>query len=148
MHTIGIKEISLFFLLIPIAFAQERAENLLFIYQTFSYPAKINVLEKDQHIEIGIAGDTWLLDFGQIYVGMGSRKYINISVNEEYKVILKSSGNISSFIKFEKNNFIMKGNSSIPIYVEPKKSGYYTGEVKIVFKKIKYPFFNWLLKCV
>ncbi|MFH7904098.1 MAG: hypothetical protein QXQ58_00045 [Candidatus Aenigmatarchaeota archaeon] len=148
MHTIGIKEISILFLLFPVVLAQERTENLFFIYETFSYPAKINVLEKNQNIEIGISGDTWILDFGQIYVGMGSRKYINITVNEEYKVILKSSGNISSLIKFEKNNFILKGQTEIPIYIEPKKPGYYTGEVKILFKKIKYPFLNWLLKCV
>ncbi|MEM5799563.1 MAG: hypothetical protein QXZ43_02775 [Candidatus Aenigmatarchaeota archaeon] len=129
-------------------FAQEKSEDLLFMYQTFSYPAKINVLEKNQNIEIGVSADTWILDFGQIYVRMGSRKYINITVNEEYKVILKSSGNISSLIRFEKNNFIFKGQTEIPIYVEPKKAGYYEGEVKILFKKIKYPFLNWLLKCV
>ena len=127
----------------------ERSSNLLFEYQTFYYPARVKVLEKTENIQIGISGDTWLLDFGEIYVGMGSRKYINVTVNDEFKVSLKAIGNISQIVKFEKNNLIVeKGNVVLPIYVEPKKEGLYEGKIKIVFKKVKYPFLNWLLRCV
>lgn len=151
MPIIGIREISIILLSFSIVFAQsiEKSSNLLFDYETFSYTAKVKVLEKSENVQIGVSGDPWLLDFGQIYVGMGSRKYINVTANDRYKVMLKASGNISSFVRFEKNNFIVeKGNVAIPIYIEPKKPGFYDGEVKIVFKKVKYNFLNWLLKCV
>jgi hypothetical protein len=148
---IGIREISVILLSFSIVFAQniEKSSNLFFDYETFSYPARVKVLPKSESVQIGVSGDTWILDFGQIYVGMGSRKYINVTVDEQYKVMLKSSGNISSMLRFEKNNFIVeKGNVAIPVYVEPKNPGFYDGELKIVFKKVKYNFLNWLLKCV
>jgi len=134
--------------MLPLVAAQEKYENLLFTYEIYSFPAKINVLEKSQKMEIGVSGDSNVLDFGQIYVGMGSRKYINLTSSEEYKVALKSNGNITHVIKFEKNDFIIKGQESVPVYALPKSPGFYEGEIKIIFKKIKYPFLNWLLKCV
>ncbi len=152
MRTIGIKKISIIFLLIPIVLAQniEKTHNIIFDYTIYTYPAKIEVLNKNQNIEIGMSADTWILDFGKIYVGMISKKYINISSNEDVKVILRINGNISSILKFEKNNFLLEKNHnySIPFFAEPKKPGNYTGEIKIIFKKIKYPFLNWLIKCV
>jgi hypothetical protein len=151
LRTIGIREISLILLSLSIVLAQdiERSSNILFEYQTFSYPARVKVLGKTENMQIGVSGDTWLLDFGQIYVGVGSRKYVNITTNDSFKVSLKAVGNISSIVKFEKNNFIVNGgNIAIPIYVEPKRPGFYEGRIKIVFKKVKYPFLNWLLRCV
>ncbi|MFH8080858.1 MAG: hypothetical protein QXO84_03205, partial [Candidatus Aenigmatarchaeota archaeon] len=148
---IGIKEISIIFLLIlPVTLAYERTEDIFFVYEKYSYPAKLMAMSFNDSFQIGISTDTWILDFGQIYVGMGSRKYINVSASDDVKVSLKATGNISSVMKFEKNNFLLlKGKSeNIPIYVEPKSVGNYSGEVRLTFKRIKYPFFKWLLKCV
>ncbi|MCS7135375.1 MAG: hypothetical protein NZ893_02975 [Candidatus Aenigmarchaeota archaeon] len=147
MPIIGIREVSIILMLLPIVFAQEKTEDILFTYEIYTFPAKVTVLDKYKKIEIGFSGNTDILDFGQIYVGMQSKKYINISANDNFRVILKSSGNITSILEFEKNNFLLKKSETImlPIKVKPTQPGNYSGEVKLIFKKIKLPILKWLL---
>lgn len=142
-------------MIILLAFASvqsvELTEDLLFYYQTQKYDAKAIVFTKQQNIKIGISSDTDVIDFGQIYENMSSRKYINVTGNKyDYKVKVYVSGNISEFVNIEKNNFILEKNqaTAIPILFSGNKPGNYNGEVKVVFKRVKYPIFNWLLKCV
>ncbi|MCX8178768.1 MAG: hypothetical protein N3D75_02995 [Candidatus Aenigmarchaeota archaeon] len=152
MPTIGIKEISLVILFFwtNVVQAVDLSEDMLFYYQIHTFQSKAVVYPKQQDIKLGVSSETTIIDFGEIYEKMGSRKYINITGNSfDHKVKLYAEGNISKFLIFEKNNFILEKNqvTSIPIYFSGDTPGTYEGEIKVVFKRIKYPILNWLLKC-
>lgn len=128
-------------------------EDALFVYQTFRYPAQIEIVEANTTgMKVGISGDTWRLDFGKIYETMGVKKYISLVNPEEneYKIKMSSIGNISQLVSFGKNNFIVEKGTSMNISVSVKgtASGNYTGEVVATLKRFKYHFFDWLLRWI
>jgi len=134
----------------------ERSEKTFFIHETIRYPAKIRVTEFESNlsdIKVGIAGETWQLNFGYVPIGMKQRKFFDMANPKEtdIKVRINSYGNISPMIEFEKNNFILHKDEmmKVGVIIEPLKTtqpGNYTGEIDIFIVKPKYPFLSNYLK--
>ena len=134
----------------------KRSENLFFIYETIRYPAKIRVTEFESNlsdIKVGIAGETWQLNFGYVPVGMKQRKFFDMANPKEtdIKVTINTYGNISPMIEFEKNDFILHKDETmkVGIIIEPLKTtqpGNYIGEIDIFIVKPKYSFLSNYLK--
>lgn len=147
----------IFFLIIskkePEEFVKNRTfvsySDFFFTYEVIKYPTNITIYSpnSEENLKIGITTDTDNLNFG-IIPGNGSyvKRYLNLTNKKEKdaKIIFNVYGNISSLVKFEKNNFILHANetSLIGIYLHTKsaKYGYYSGEIDVIVQRPKFEF--------
>jgi hypothetical protein len=124
--------------------------DLFFNYEVSRYPSSVEVSPiqlTQEKILLGMSVDPWNLNFGIIPAGNNSAKrFINL-VNlkeKDFKVILKAYGNISSFVKFSKNNFLLHPKENVTVeaifYAEKAEVGNYTGIIDVIIKKPKYDF--------
>ncbi|MEM7825063.1 MAG: hypothetical protein QXO27_03780 [Candidatus Aenigmatarchaeota archaeon] len=128
----------------------ETRSDLFFYYEITKYPSSAEVLPiqlTQERLTIGVVLDPWNLNFGTIPAGnnFGTR-FINLVNKKEndVKIRLKVYGNITPFVNFSKNNFILlpKENVTLEVhfYAATAKIGNYSGEIDIVAQRPKYGF--------
>lgn len=127
----------------------ESSEDLFFYYQTTRYPSFVEIAKKQEggNILIGLAVDPWNLNFGIVQIGNVGRRFIELFNNQDddVKVMLETYGNISSMVKFDKNNFILSKSTNSTVTIELQSTektmpGNYTGKIDVIIKKPKYNF--------
>lgn len=132
----------------------EKNVGLFFVYETVKYPSNVEIikLEKKSNITLGMTTDPWNLNFGVIPIGIESRRFINLAnKNEEiYKVEIQVYGNISPMVDFDKNNFILRKDDEVKVTALlnstlSKGTGKFMGEIDILSKRARMPFFNVIL---
>ncbi|MEM5773289.1 MAG: hypothetical protein QXL86_03680 [Candidatus Aenigmatarchaeota archaeon] len=128
----------------------EKHSDLFFNYEIIRYPSSVEVspVRPDQErLKLGVVVDPWNLNFGIVPIGNNFvTRFIEISNPKEKsaKIVFKVYGNISPFVNFTRNDFIIRPNESVTIeakfYAEKAKIGNYTGEIDIVIQRPKYEF--------
>ncbi|MFB6190938.1 MAG: hypothetical protein ABEJ64_00760 [Candidatus Nanohaloarchaea archaeon] len=68
------------------------------------------------------------LKFGDIEQNANYTKWINVGVNERSRVEIRSEGNISELLRYDRVRY-MKGQGRIPVELFPHSTGYYEGKV-------------------
>ncbi len=133
----------------------EHDEGIFFVKDIVRYPAKGNVtplMRENRSIRLGIAAETYELNFGSIPQNLTVRKLINLRNNEDVpvKVCVLCYGGIKPLITVDKNNLILKKDEAkeIEIRFNATNIGSYTGEVDVVIKKPKYDPLAYLLPWV
>lgn len=98
-------------------------------------------------MKIGVVVDPWNLNFGIIPVGKNfGTRFIDLEnpTDKDVKINFKVYGNISPFVNFTKNDFILHKKEKITIevkfYAEQAKIGNYSGEIDVIIQKPKYDF--------
>lgn len=152
----------LFFLLIfsmssqphPKEFATNRTfetrSDLFFNYEITRYPSSAEVSEvqpTNERIVLGVVIDPWNLKFGIIPAGnnFGTR-FVVLTNREEKdaKISFKVYGNISPFVNFSKNDFMLHPEENVSIgthfYATSAGVGNYSGEIDVIIQKPKYDF--------
>jgi len=125
--------------------------NIFFDYKIIRYPTNVEIIQPEENVNIGIVADPWNLNFGSL-PGNGSyaTRYISITNSgEKYnRIKLKSYGNITSLLKFGKNDFTLSENGTTAVEVTLNTSssefGNYSGEIDAVIKVPKYDFLSVL----
>lgn len=124
--------------------------DLFFSYEITRYPSSVEVIPikpGEEKLLVGISADPWNLNFGVIPVGKNfGKRFVNL-VNlkeKDVKVSLKAYGNISNFVKFSRNNFILHPKENVTVevgfYAEGAEVGNYTGVIDVTIQKPKYDF--------
>ena len=110
----------------------ESSENIMLKEEEWFYPLKGIVVEMgNETIPIGIAGQTYELNFGRIPHNSSVRKIINMKSDNFAKVEMYTSGNISSYIILPEN-FYMKGQEEkIILTFNGTDMGNFTGTLLI-----------------
>ncbi len=150
--------ILLFFVLVKLIFNTtsimgfffEKTEELLYDFKVEkNYETKVSIIEQKNTSDLFMGITSNNLEFGMIPLGSVSKRFLNLSNNDEenYKILLITTGNISPMIKFDKNNFILHKNdiTSVTVSLDSSltlKSGNYTGEISVISKKPKISFLN------
>lgn len=110
--------------------------NSLMVLQEKEVYASINITDRG-----GFDVNTTALTFGKIRPGDSASRSLVIENNYTLPIIVEfsSKGNISRFLKFEKENYLMPGaNKTISFAVvasADESYGFYDGSVKVVFKR-------------
>jgi len=132
----------------------EKNDGFFFVYETVKYPSNVEIikLEKKSNITLGMTTDPWNLNFGVIPIGIESRRFINLANRKEeiYKVEIQIYGNISPMVDFDKNNFILRKDDEVKVTALlnstlSKGTGKFMGEIDILSKRARMPFFNVIL---
>jgi len=124
--------------------------DLLFNYEITRYPsgAEISVIKPSQErFTVGVVVDPWNLKFGIIPAGnnFGTR-FIDLSnlKEKEVKVSFKVYGNITPFVKFDKNDFMLQPKENITVkvnfYATSAEVGNYSGEIDVIIQRPQYDF--------
>jgi len=124
--------------------------DLFFNYEITKYPSRVEVVKAEpvkEKITIGLSVDPWNLDFGIIPEGKNfGTRFINLAnfKQKDAKISFKVYGNISPFVKFGKNDLILRANENLTVEVsfhaEGAKIGNYSGEIDVVVQRPKYDF--------
>jgi hypothetical protein len=124
--------------------------DLFFSYEITKYPSSVEIVEAkpaQEKLTIGLTVDPWNLNFGIIPEGKNfGTRFISLSnlKEKDAKVSFKVYGNISPFVKFSNNNFLLHPNESLTIkvnfYAEGAKIGNYSGEIDVIVQRPKYDF--------
>jgi hypothetical protein len=130
----------------------ERYEDMLFNYDIVRYPAAAEIQSPEQpgDIVIGMNVDSDYINFGSILGGGGtSKRQINLSTKDSgnYKIMLRAFGEISKFIKFSENDFVLSGKKSVYVIMDTagQNPGNYTGEIDVLVQKSKSTFLKAIL---
>ncbi len=126
----------------------EKYSNILYEYEIMKYPSKVEVTQvgANKRLGIGFVVDTWNLNFGSVPAGGSSTRFMDLSnIGErEAKIIFRAYGNITPFVGFSKNNFILYPKDNITIKItfssQSDTKGNYTGEIDRIIKMPKYNF--------
>lgn len=128
----------------------EKHSDFFFTYEIVRYPSSAEVLSIQPYQEkltLGVVVDPWNLNFGKIPFGNNfATRFIELDnlKEKDAKIFFKVYGNISPFVNFTKNNFILKPNESVTIevkfFAEKAEIGNYTGEIDVTIKRPKYDF--------
>lgn len=132
--------------------------NFFYKYEVVRYPSGIGVIHAEQGQErlgIGVVTDPWNLKFGVVPEGGSSSRFMEL-VNlgdKRVKIIFRSYGNISKYLGFSMNNFILNPGDNVTVKVTfgptPTTAngvggsgvvGNYTGEIDRIVKIPKYGF--------
>jgi hypothetical protein len=124
--------------------------DLLFNYEITKYPsgAEISVTEPlQERLTVGVVVDPWNLKFGVIPAGnnFGTR-FIDLSnlKEKEVKVSFKVYGNITPFVKFDENDFMLQPKENITVkvnfYTASAEVGNYSGEIDVIIQRPQYDF--------
>ena len=124
-------------------------ENLLFRYEVNKYQSSVEVVsfEQGQNISLGMDTTPSNLNFGFIPKDSLSRRFFNITNlgKSEAKVVFEVTGNIESFVKFNTDEFFMKGGEKINVMVyfnsTDVEPGNYSGNIYVIMEKSKYDIF-------
>ncbi len=115
----------------------EKSEGLVLRYERVRYPTRATVESPESDV-VGFDISDEHLNFGEVPAGGGGSRSLNIrnSENRAIKIKLEAYGNISSFISFDMNNFILQPGQEVKVEVsfdteETTEKGEYTGEIDI-----------------
>ena len=123
--------------------------NVLYRYEVVMYPSsgEVIIVSPDQErIELGVNTETWNINFGKIPANSTSSRYADLANigSKPAKVFFTSSGDISPFIKFDKNDFTLdpSEDETVKITFDTKNAepGNYNGRVDRIVKIPKYDF--------
>ena len=128
----------------------------MFKYEITRYPSGAEVVAAqpvEEKITVGVVVDPWNLHFGVIPAGdnFGTR-FIDLTNLRERgaKISLKVYGNISPFVEFSKNDFILHKNENVTVavnfYAKSAKIGNYSGEIDVIVQRPRYDFLYALWK--
>ena len=123
--------------------------NFFYSYEVMRYPtdAEVTDLEEGQErIGVGVVTDPWNLRFGSIPLGSGSSRYLELmNVGEgDAQIIFRAHGNISRYVGFSKNKFVLSPRDNITIKVTFHPTlvsgafGNFTGEIERIVKIPRY----------
>jgi hypothetical protein len=126
---------------------------MLYDCEKISYPSTAYVTEPSMEIGFDVGPED--LKFGEIPIGSNGKRFINIANKDESasKVSLVAFGNISSFIHFGGNNFVLDSEKDIEITIEFRtemgmETGNYSGGVTLLRLSPKHESMNFLLGLV
>lgn len=109
----------------------EASDGNMFREEKWYYPLKGMVVPMiNNTIPIGIAGQTYELDFGRIPINSSARKIINLNSNNSAKVEFYTTGNITPYMVLPENFFI-SGEKKIEIIFNGTETGNFTGTLMI-----------------
>jgi len=143
----------------PNTFVENRTvshkDSIFFKQDTVRYPAKAivkNLTFVDNKVKIGIASQTYELNFGEIPIEVVVRKTILLKNNEMRPVKVKFAifGNITPYIELDENYIILEPLESREIEVKLNATtiGEFNGELDVIVKSPKYdflvPFIEWV----
>lgn len=97
-----------------------------------SFNASAQVIPESSDAGYGINADK-VLNFGRMYTGSNATKYLNVSARKKAYLEVDVEGNISDVLEYEENMWI-EGEKDVPIKVEAREPGYYSGKVHASFK--------------
>lgn len=128
----------------------ETRSDIFFNYEITRYPSntEISIAKPTQEkYTIGVVIDPWNLNFGIIPAGdnFGTR-FIDLTnlKEKDVKIYFKVYGNISPFVNFSKNNFILRPKENITVethfYASSAEVGNYSGEIDVIAQRPKYDF--------
>jgi hypothetical protein len=129
--------------------------DLLFDYEVTKYESKAEVTgiyPSNKNLTLGVVVDPWNMEFGSIPYGDNTdTRFISLEnlKEKESKVIFNVYGNISPFVEFNKNDFILHSNEKTMVeasfHANSSKIGNYSGEIDVMVKTPKYNFlyFFW-----
>lgn len=127
-----------------------KSSDPFFSYEITKYPSNVEIIPaqyEEQKLKIGFVTDTWNLNFGIIPVTGRGARHLKISNSEKIRVKanFKVYGDINSLISFNKNDFILSPNESVPIDIflnttEKTRPRNYTGEIDVIIKKPNFDF--------
>ena len=135
-------------------FLVEKTEKLFYVFELENkYETKVSIIEQQNtsELHLGITADN--LEFGVMPPGSVSKRFLNLANDDEidYKILLIVKGNISSMVKFDKNDFILHKGEYAKVTVSLDSSialttGNYTGEVSVVSKRPRLLFLSNLME--
>jgi|GEM_PF-2408627 len=109
----------------------ESSENFMIKEEKWFYPLKGQVIPMgNETIPIGIAGQTYEINFGRIPQNSSTRKFINLNSSNPAKTELYVSGNITPFMIFPQSLYI-KGEEKMEIAFNGTEMGNFTGTLLI-----------------
>ncbi|MBN2042440.1 MAG: hypothetical protein JW754_01390 [Candidatus Aenigmarchaeota archaeon] len=119
-------------------------------YSETVYPINMQVIEPDESgMKFGISVDPDLLNFGKVPEGSSSEKAITIRNPEDapVKIRMYPSGDISEYISFEKNDFVINKNQEEKVYIraEGKTAGNFTGSLVITAGTVGSGWLEWMV---
>ena len=131
----------------------ETGQCMLFECGKIGYRSAANVTPPSLEIGFGPGKDD--LVFGEIPKGSNAKRFITIAGSEQsrIKVKLMSFGNISTYIRFSADDFILGLGESKDITIEFRSDpemdeGYYTGGITLIKINPKYDLVDFLLEWI
>jgi hypothetical protein len=124
--------------------------DLLFDYEVTKYESRAEVTgvyPSNKNLTLGVVVDPWNMEFGSIPYGNNTgTRFVSLEnlKEKESKVSFVVYGNISHFVDFSKNNFILHSNETTMVeanfHANSSKIGNYSGEIDVMIKTPKYNF--------
>ena len=109
----------------------EASDESMFREEKWYYPLKGTVVFMiNDTIPIGIAGQTYELNYGRIPINSSARKAINLNSNSLAKIEFYTDGNISQYM-VTPENFLIRGEKEIEIIFNGTEVGNFTGTLVI-----------------
>ncbi|MEM5829352.1 MAG: hypothetical protein QW040_00065 [Candidatus Aenigmatarchaeota archaeon] len=134
----------------------EKYYDLFFTYEITRYPTSAQVLPAQPNHEkltLGVVVDPWNLNFGIVPAGKNFvTRFVDLTnlKEKDAKIMVRVYGNISPFVNFTKNNFILKPNENamieVKFYAEKAEIGNYSGEIDVVVQRPRYDFLYYFWK--
>lgn len=121
------------------------ADEVLVKEQSFSFDANASSVDRSGNYtkNIGIVTNS-NMDFGELPVGMGVTKFLNISMPRKGIVDLGAEGNISDSLDIREYHYF-EGRKEIRVRFNASEEGYYTGNVTLKTQVPKHGIGNtWL----
>ncbi len=98
-----------------------------------NFNTSISVVDAEgEKMSFGVNADQ-NLQFGTIVEGTNATKFINMSTAEKSLLTVKTEGNISEFMFYDEKMYF-RGDKQIPLEVQGRESGNYTGTVNLEFQ--------------
>lgn len=95
----------------------------------YSSQVQVNQLSNNSSLNVGLdAGRN--LDFGVVPAGTNVTKKIRLSSSKPSLVRIEVRGNISEYLYFDER-FLLDGEKTLEIEIDPEDQGNYSGEVEI-----------------
>ena len=121
----------------------ESSMGILFLNDITRYPARGNVTSLSKsRISVGIASQTYELNFGRIPENLTVRKFIDIANNEEVpvKICILKRGSIGPMLRIREDEFVLeeKGEREVELLFNGSEVGSYQGEIDVVVRKPRY----------
>ena len=130
----------------------EKSHNLFFEYDSVSYSTSVDIGDSADEITIGFDTGTHNIDFGIALAGSSTnRRFVTLSNSNEKKarVFIEKSGNISEFVSFSYDSFVLmpgqEKNITIELYGSGMQTGSYSGSIIFTFKRAKFGFLGAFL---
>ena len=121
--------------------------GFLVVEKIKEYPLRAMVTEPDR--KIGIALEEYKLDYGYVPMYSNVTKYINVwNQGSPSKIHLEVIGNISEFIEFSDNDFVLKDGKEVSVLLYAVKTGNFSGILRVSAKKPRSRWLDWILPII